>query len=520
MMNRLFLFFAIFFAVQLTAQDSLVQNGYVILKFPGGKKSGEGFMKEGKPDGLWKAYYESGAIKSEGYKKAGISDSLWKFFNEEGLLKTSIQYQNGKKSGLRRDYTSNGNISTEEAFIDDLKNGFSRRFYPNTNLQTAIPFSLGKEEGRGIECDSSGNVITLLDYKKGVLVQRKIVNRTDKQNRKAGNWVELYQDFSIKSETAYQAGLKNGYVKTFDQRGNLQKIERYIDDILQQTAEDAKPPEIRKSYASNGTIKRSGPLTADGKLTGQQIFYDDFGKPSKAEYWSNGILISSGMLDSAFRKQGLWKEFYPNKEIKSEGYYIDDQRNAQWSFYYLNGKLEQKGAFNKGRPEGKWLWYYESGSVLKEEYYRNGAEDGFSLELSESADTLAFGEFIEGEREGNWIFKQGEHTIRGKFVLGLMDGDWRHAFKDGTTSFVGSFKNGKAEGRHQAFRYDGKLFWEGKYVDGKRIGIWRSYDADGLLYLTIEYRDGIEIGYEGIKIKPEFEPVDYEYLLQESTIKF
>ena len=63
-MNRLFLLFAIFFSVQLTAQDSLVQNGYVTLKFPGGKKSGEGFMKEGKPEGLWKAYYETGTSTS------------------------------------------------------------------------------------------------------------------------------------------------------------------------------------------------------------------------------------------------------------------------------------------------------------------------------------------------------------------------------------------------------------------------------------------------------------------------
>ncbi len=520
MMNRLTLLFAIFFAVQLTAQDSLVQNGYVILKFPGGKKSGEGLMKDGKPDGIWKAYYESGVIKSEGFKKKGISDSLWKFYNEDGLLKTTVEYRNGKKLGLRRDFTYTGNISTEVAFVDDLKNGFSRRYYSNNKLQTAIPFFQGKEEGRGIECDSLGNVINLLDYKKGVLVQRKIVNRTDKQNRKAGNWVELYQDFSIKSETAFLAGLKNGYLKTFDQRGNLQKIERYVDDVLQQEAEDVKPPEIRKSYSPSGTIKRSGPVTTEGKLTGQQLYYDDKGKPSNAEFWSNGILISSGMLDSAYRKQGLWKEFYPNKELKSEGYYIDDQRNDQWSFYYPNGKPEQKGAFNKGRPEGKWNWYYESGKILREENYRRGKEDGFSLELSETSDTLAYGEFTEGEREGIWLFKQGEHTIQGRFLEGLMDGEWRHAFNNGKTSFVGSFRNGKAEGKHQAFRFDSKLYWEGKYLDGKRIGIWRSYDVDGLLYLTIEYRDGIEIGYEGIKIRPEFEPVDYEYLLQESTIKF
>jgi antitoxin component YwqK of YwqJK toxin-antitoxin module len=149
-----------------------------------------------------------------------------------------------------------------------------------------------------------------------------------------------------------------------------------------------------------------------------------------------------------------------------------------------------------------------------------GKEDGFSFELSESDDTLAAGEYLEGDREGSWVFRQGEQIIRGRFVAGLMDGEWKHTFPNGNTAFVGTFRNGKAEGRHQAFRSEGRLYWEGKYQDGKRIGYWRSYDLDGIIYLTVEYRDGVEIGYEGVKIKPEFEPADYEYLLQESTIKF
>jgi antitoxin component YwqK of YwqJK toxin-antitoxin module len=519
-MNRFFLLCAIFFAVQLTAQDSLVQNGYVTLKFPGGKRSGEGLMKDGKPEGLWKAFYESGAIKSEGFKKNGISDSLWKFYNEEGLIKTTIEYKNGKKFGLRRDYSADGNLITEETFENDFKSGKSTRFFKNKNPQTIIPFVEGKEEGRGVEFDSLGLVINLFDYKKGVLISRKIVNRTDKQNRKTGAWVDLFPDFTIKLEATYQSGLKNGYLKSYDKRGNLTLVERYVDDVLQQEAEDAKPPEIRKSYSPNGIVKRSGPITPDGKLTGQQLFFDDQGKPSTAEYWSNGILIASGTLDSIYRKQGHWKEFYPSKELKSEGSYLDDQRNGSWTFFYANGKTEQKGNFKKGKPDGKWLWYYESGKVLREENYRSGKEDGLMFELSETGDTLATGEYLEGDREGAWMFKQGEQTIRGKFVAGLMDGEWKHTFSSGNTAFTGSFRNGKAEGKHQAFRSTGKLYWEGKYIDGKRVGFWRSFDSEGMLYLVVEYRDGVEIGYDGVKIKPEFEPADYEYLLQESTIKF
>lgn len=520
MKNWLPLIYAIFFSVQLTAQDSLVKNGLVTLKFPGGKKSGEGFMKDGKPEGLWKAFYETGALKSEGYKKNGISDSLWKFYNEEGILKTSIEYKNGKKFGLRRDFSSNGELITEEQFVNDIKQGFSRRFFKNKRPQSIIPFFEGKEEGRGVEYDSTGLIINLFDYRKGVLASRRIVNRTDKQNRKTGTWVELYPDFSIKQEVTYHAGLKNGYLKSYDSKGNLVLIERYVDDVLQQEAEDAKPPEIRKSYFPTGVIKRSGPITSEGQLTGQQLYFDENGKPSKSEYWSNGVLLATGRLDSAYRKQDLWKEFYPNKEIKSEGNYLNDQKIGQWTYYYPNGKVEQKGGFKKDKPDGRWQWYYESGKLLREENYRSGKEDGYSLELSESGDTLAAGEYLEGDREGLWIFRQGEQTIRGRFIAGLMDGEWKHTFPNGNIAFTGEFKNGKAEGKHQAFRPDGKLHWEGKYNDGKRIGYWKSFDLDGIIYLTIEYREGIEIGYEGVKIKPEFEPADYEYLLQESTIKF
>jgi antitoxin component YwqK of YwqJK toxin-antitoxin module len=75
-------------------------------------------------------------------------------------------------------------------------------------------------------------------------------------------------------------------------------------------------------------------------------------------------------------------------------------------------------------------------------------------------------------------------------------------------------------GKHQAFRLEGKILWEGKYSGGKRDGFWKHYDEDGLVDLVVEYKDGIEQGYNGVKISPEFEPIDYENLLDYHWFRF
>ena len=122
----------------LMAQDSIPQNGYTILKYPSGKKSGEGIMQNGKPEGIWKAYYENGALKSEGKKTAGITDSVWNFYSAEGLLKSSIEYATGQKNGTSKTYDKNGNLMAEEQFAIDKKDGLSKWFFTKSRIQKEI----------------------------------------------------------------------------------------------------------------------------------------------------------------------------------------------------------------------------------------------------------------------------------------------------------------------------------------------------------------------------------------------
>ena len=69
------------------------------LNTPNGKVSSEGMIRDGKPDGYWKSYYEDGKIKSEGNRKNFVLDSTWKFYNDKGLMYLVYTYKNGKKYG-------------------------------------------------------------------------------------------------------------------------------------------------------------------------------------------------------------------------------------------------------------------------------------------------------------------------------------------------------------------------------------------------------------------------------------
>jgi antitoxin component YwqK of YwqJK toxin-antitoxin module len=509
------------FGVALSAQDTLTSgSGFIKLYYPSGKVSGEGKLEQGQPVGYWKTYYENGNLKSEGNRKNTLLDSTWKFYSEEGVLKTTIEYREGKKYGLRRMFDVSGNLASEESFSNDVKQGLSVQYFPSGNPKYKILFIAGKESGRGVELLEDGIVQMLYDYVDGVLVRQQRVNRLDKQNRRTGLWVELFASFSTRKEEFYSDGLLNGYLKEYDERGNLTKLEKYVDGILQLNARELEKTKLQKEYYTNGRLKRTGSITKSGLAVGTYISYDSTGAISEAVQYENSFMVARGLIDSSGKKQGLWQEFYFTGELKAEGAYLDNLKTATWVYFHQNKKTEQTGKYVRGKPVGTWRWFYENGALLREENYTNGKEDGFSFELDLNGDTISRGEYIEAEREGNWFFLEGNQKHAGAFKEGKMDGFWKHTYEDGNISFTGKFIQGEPDGKHQAYYPSGTLKWEGKYKAGKRDGDWHSYSTDGLIYLTITYSNGIELKYDGIKIKPEFEVEDFDNLIQENPYTF
>ena len=75
-------------------------------------------------------------------------------------------------------------------------------------------------------------------------------------------------------------------------------------------------------------------------------------------------------------QQGEWLELYPNKQIKTQGHYLDSKKTGEWLAYYdngqlkshhSNGQLSKRGVFVDGLPDGEWNNYNVDGQLYLRE---------------------------------------------------------------------------------------------------------------------------------------------------------
>lgn len=82
----------------ISNQDS-TQNGESIIKYPSGKVKMQGMMKDGKREGLWKSFYETGLPWSETTFEAGIKNGKTTTWYENGNKRYKGFYKNDRESG-------------------------------------------------------------------------------------------------------------------------------------------------------------------------------------------------------------------------------------------------------------------------------------------------------------------------------------------------------------------------------------------------------------------------------------
>jgi antitoxin component YwqK of YwqJK toxin-antitoxin module len=507
-MQRLIVFIIALFIFQIgSAQENIaLKDGYQIFKYPNGTVSGEGLIKNGMPEGLWKSYYVTGIKKSEGKRTNSLLDSIWVFFDQAGDTTEKINYLYGKKNGWYYKYkkapSTGVYIWSKELFAGDKKEGTAFIYFPGGKIQQTIKYNSGKTEGLSKEFDQDGNVITLLEYNNDYLVSRERINRTDNKGLKQGDWKEFYPSGTIKSEKSYKDDLIHGYYKEYDNRGILVLTMLYESgSIVKSRVEDEPDIEIVNKTDQEGKIIYSGPYRnkipvgihreygKDGKVTNSFIYND------------NGIMLSEGIVDDAGKFNGKWKDLFSNGKVQAEGQYTDSRRSGLWKFYNTSEKVEQTGSYNNGRPDGQWKWYYDNGAMLREEEYFQGVRDGLSTEYSSAGEIIAQGSYSDGEKNGEWKFKSGNSTEEGKYIIGLKDGIWKSYYPDGTLKFKGNFVQGNPDGKQTLYFENGNIKEEQYYQAGIREKSWKKFNEAGIPYLVIAYKNDAEFSINGVRIK-------------------
>jgi antitoxin component YwqK of YwqJK toxin-antitoxin module len=478
--------------------DSLV---FVQFKHKNGVVSSEGYLHKGKPDGYWKTYNEQGLLISEGNRKDYLLDSVWKFYTNNELT-SEICYKEGKRNGLTKIFSADETSITP--YVADLISGTREVFYKNGAIKQRTPFENGVEQGTAFDFSQDGVITGITDYRKGFIIGRQRINRTDKNGWKQGAWKFFYPDLIVQLEGTYLNDKKNGYFKSYDTLGNLIHVEKFLNDELVRDPEEISNVEVKTEYHPNGTPK----LTAtykNGQLEGVAREYDETGKIVKGIVFEEGKPVASGIVDDRGLFQDGWKEFYPSGKVRAEGRYRNGKRSGKWQFYYPDGQLEQIGIFNnKGEYNGDWVWYYPSGAVRIEQAFIDGMEDGAFREYAEDGTIIAQGDYIEGLQHGDWVIYTGLEQTEGRFKDGERHGKWK-TYSIGSESklmFEGTYVDGIPNGRHIYYQDNGKILEEGVYSMGKQNGTWKKYDERGQVYVTIMYKNDDEVRYDNVRTEP------------------
>jgi len=505
-----FLFLSIF-AQLLTAQpESEVNlNGYNKFYYPGGQLSSEGNLVNGKPEGYWKTYYPNGKLKSEGNRKNFLLDSTWLFYNESGDTTQKINYLYGKKNGyvinyeIWRDTAVHNKPMVKELWLDDARQGKTYHYYKSGKLQQIVNYKDNRKHGEALEYNEKGVLITIYQYRNNSLTDKQVINRYDKNGMETGLWKNFYPDGKIMTEITYLAGKYNGYVKHYDNKGTLIKLERYTNgELVTVNAENnSEKAEIVNEYNSDGTLKKSGAYK-NSTPVGIHREYSNTGQIVTAKVFNElGIIESEGVVDPEGLKQGKWTIYYQNGAEKGKGTFKNDKPVGLWNYFFENGKIEQTGTYKDGKPEGEWIWYYKSGNIWRTEYFVNGAEDGAYVELADNGDTITAGTYYAGLKTGKWYYHVGDQIESGEYRSDLREGTWNYYYyPELTLSFTCRYLQGQPQGKFKYYAKNEKLVSEGEFIMGNKTGTWNYYDEYGNLINAIKYQNNEMVAVDGITI--------------------
>ena len=221
------------------SHEMFSQTGYQAFTYPGGQVASEGMLRDGRPDGLWKTYYENGQLKSIGKRTDFLLDSTWVFFSEVGDTSLIVNYKRDLKNGPR--FTFGKDDIVMEPFVNDVRQGEGKRYDLKRHLIQTVTYKNGVEEGISPVFDTTGLLCEIITYKKGFVMTREAINRYDREGKKHGYWKTFFDDWSVHTECYYRHGMRDGFYKEYDEKGNLKKITKFVNDVEQVVESDMKP---------------------------------------------------------------------------------------------------------------------------------------------------------------------------------------------------------------------------------------------------------------------------------------
>ena len=278
-----------------------------------------------------------------------------------------------------------------------------------------------------------------------------------------GRWVARWSDGTIE-ERPYVDGKRHGQLTGRNGKGKTWEI----------------------AYVSGKRHGLSRWLNADGSVESKGAFVND----EKHGRWSEDN-IYDGLTEKHYVNgvlHGPYIERNDEGNVTERGQYEDGNKHGEWIIDYRgDGFVDEKGAYVEGVKHGRWteVEYRDShdehvneSRVVIEGEYASGERIGRWKERFNDG-CSGTGEYAKREytwlRHGQWtgyVSRDGKvesYEIEGEYVYGERHGQWKIIWDRRVDE--GRFENGKRQG-HWIFRFKSGGLWAGSFVNDKMHGEW------------------------------------------------
>lgn len=177
----------------------------VVVFYEEGKPREEYMMKDGKLEGLFKAWDTNGRLVEESEYRDNLLDGVQKNFYNNGNVKTEISYVAGKKHGTTKNWYQDGKQSSETEYKDNKVVG-STSFYPDGSLRMKETLD-----------EKTGILTTQAFYTNGTLSH--VFGAIG--NKREGSLIKNAPTGFKVAEASYKNGINDGWCRIWNEKGEL-----------------------------------------------------------------------------------------------------------------------------------------------------------------------------------------------------------------------------------------------------------------------------------------------------------
>lgn len=180
-------------------------------------------------------------------------------------------------------------------------------------------------------------------------------------------------------------------------------------------------------------------------------------------------------MDSLGRKHGIWtKNWKGTGQIQYEGKFLNGNAVGQFRYYYPSGEVRSIIEHINSRAAFV-TFYFKNREVMSEGFYLDKLRDSLWLNYDREGLTLSAERFKNGKLHGKRVVFYLRNQLESGELKILSETTYKDSLKEGPCRTFFSSK---------------KLKEEGQYRMNLKEGVWKSFSTDGGLVSISRYKAG------------------------------